>query len=280
MQRATITGIRVRSPSDARVIFHSVFLNIFPMVTRRLDTEERGLITSGSVYVWEERGPQAELTGVGIERWTDGIRWGPSRVREGFLFYHEKVTSQQIYSDNFHSPSYDPLRSVLIKQTYTVYVDTAHGRRKWHLIAYFTEDTASRLRTVDDIPELASLVVPYGLYKSARSAKGRPDSIFNPESEGSGFSRLEYVPYMPRPSPPTPNPDLTVESSEAWQNKLLREKSTPRRSGPSSTTSSDENLTNALVPLSYLQDQPLVRREPTDQILLKKLDSYYDRLRR
>lgn len=64
MQRATITGIRIRSPADARIIFHSVFLDILPMVTRRLDTEERGQITSGSVYVWEERGPQAELTGV------------------------------------------------------------------------------------------------------------------------------------------------------------------------------------------------------------------------
>jgi hypothetical protein len=64
MQRATITGLRVRSPADARVIFHSVALNIFPMVTRRLDTEERSLISSGSVYVWEERGPHAELTGV------------------------------------------------------------------------------------------------------------------------------------------------------------------------------------------------------------------------
>ena len=64
MQRATITGLRIRSPSDARVIFYSVFLNILPMVTRRLDTEERSLISTGSVYVWEERGPQAELTGV------------------------------------------------------------------------------------------------------------------------------------------------------------------------------------------------------------------------
>ncbi|KAF9472440.1 hypothetical protein BDN70DRAFT_886989 [Pholiota conissans] len=245
------------------------------MVTRRLDTEERSLITSGSVYVWEERGPQAELTGVGIERWTDGIRWGPSRVREGFLFYHEKTSSQQTFPDSYQSPSYDALRSVLIKQTYTVYVDTAHGRRKWHLIAYFTEDTASRLRTVDDIPQLASLVVPHGRYKSARSAKGRPDSIFN-DSESPGFSRFEYVPYMPRPSP-TPNPDPTVENSEAWQSKLEREQSISQRS---STTSSDENLSHALVPLCYLQDQPLVRREPTDQILLKKLDSYYDRLRR
>lgn len=91
MQRATCTGIRIRSPSDARVIFHAVLMGILPMVTRRLDTEERSLISPGSVYVWEERGPQAELTGVGgiplsvngpsdppvitkvgIERWTDG----------------------------------------------------------------------------------------------------------------------------------------------------------------------------------------------------------------
>ena len=64
MQRATITGLRIRSPADARVIFYSVFLNILPMVTRRLDTEERSLISTGSVYVWEERGPHAELTGV------------------------------------------------------------------------------------------------------------------------------------------------------------------------------------------------------------------------
>lgn len=62
-QRPTLTGTRVRSPADARTIFHAVFLNVIPMVTRRLDTEERGLITTGSVYVWEERGSQAELTG-------------------------------------------------------------------------------------------------------------------------------------------------------------------------------------------------------------------------
>lgn len=66
MQRATCTGIRIRSPSDARVIFHGVVLDILPMVTRRLDTEERSLISPGSVYVWEERGPHAELTGVSL----------------------------------------------------------------------------------------------------------------------------------------------------------------------------------------------------------------------
>lgn len=66
MQRATCMGIRVRSPADARVIFHAVFLNILPIVTRRLDNEERASISPGSVYVWEERGSQAELSGVSL----------------------------------------------------------------------------------------------------------------------------------------------------------------------------------------------------------------------
>jgi hypothetical protein len=66
MQRATCTGLHIRSPSDAEVIFHAVWLNILPIVTHRLDTEERSSISAGSVYVWEERCPYAEATGVGI----------------------------------------------------------------------------------------------------------------------------------------------------------------------------------------------------------------------
>jgi len=263
MQRATITGIRIRSPADACIIFHSVALNIFPMVTRRLDTEERSLITSGSVYVWEERGPHAELTGVGIERWTDGIRWGPSRVREGFLFYHEKPSSQQLYADGF-SPVYDSARSVLIKQTYTVYVDTPPGRRKWHLIAYFTEDTVGRLNSVDDFPELASMVVPHGKYKCARSAKGRPDHIFNSESQSPVFSRLEYVPYMPKPSTPV----------ATYQRLDIDTHHVPHQSRESANSSSSEEITReVLVPLEYLQHTPHPRRDPTDEKVLMLLNS-------
>jgi hypothetical protein len=64
MQSPTCTNLRIRSPSDVRVVFHAVLLDILPMVTRRLDSEERGLIVPGSVYVWEERGVHAEITGV------------------------------------------------------------------------------------------------------------------------------------------------------------------------------------------------------------------------
>lgn len=64
MQPPTITGLRIRSVNDAHVVFHAVYLNRLPIVSRRLDTEERRSITSGSVFVWEERGSNTEATGV------------------------------------------------------------------------------------------------------------------------------------------------------------------------------------------------------------------------
>lgn len=52
------------------------------MVTRRLDADERLALRSGCIYAWEERGPNTEMTGLGIERFTEGRRWSPSRVRD------------------------------------------------------------------------------------------------------------------------------------------------------------------------------------------------------
>ncbi|EAU91089.2 hypothetical protein CC1G_03257 [Coprinopsis cinerea okayama7 len=267
MQRATCTGIRIRSPADARVIFHAVFNDILPIVTRRLDTEERSLIQPGAVYVWEERGPHAELTGVGIERWTDGIRWGPSRVREGFLFYHEK--SQQSYSDHLYGADkpHNP-RAVLIKQTYTVFVDTARGQRKWHLIAYFTEESLDRLKTIEDFPQLAYLEVPPGKYKSARSAKGRPDNYFqSSDADSNHYSQLEYVSYAPnrRTSPNriegTPNRPLTWVDTSPHS-----ERSSRRRTHPYSPSSADDSGSDSgLAPLAYLQNIPPPRRHPIDE---------------
>ncbi len=66
MQRPTCTDVRIRSVADALIIFHAVSKAILPIVSRRLDSEERRCIRSGSVYVWEERGPDAEATGVSL----------------------------------------------------------------------------------------------------------------------------------------------------------------------------------------------------------------------
>lgn len=64
MQPPTCTSIRIRSVHDAHVIFHSVYVNVLPMVNRRLDTAERRAVCAGNVYVWEERGRSSDSTGV------------------------------------------------------------------------------------------------------------------------------------------------------------------------------------------------------------------------
>ncbi|KAJ7782365.1 Gti1/Pac2 family-domain-containing protein [Mycena maculata] len=245
MQRPTCTGMRVRSPADAHVIFHGVSLGILPMITRRLDTEERRAISSGCVFVWEERGgPNTEPMGLGIERWTDSIRWGPSRVREEFLFYHEKdpdpIDIDLGYDSDAPSPlGYGPshvlLRENLIKQTYSVFVETTHGRRKWHLIAYFTQDSVDYLRSVDDIPYLACLRVPPGIYTSARSAKGTGRTRFAEQH----FPYGRETNTRPYPAPPPYSPPTVV-----IRNVRVKE---------------------ILAPLEYLENIPPPRRHPEDE---------------
>ncbi|KAJ7049719.1 Gti1/Pac2 family-domain-containing protein [Mycena amicta] len=299
MQSPTCTNLRIRSPADVRVVFHAVLLDILPMVTRRLDSEERGLIVPGSIYVWEERGATAELTGVGIERWTDGIRWGPSRVREGFLFYHEKPTTHYVFPGGLY-PSHRQHASheLLIKQTYTAFVDTPRGQRKWHLIAYFTEESVDRLHCIDNYPALATLKVPHGKYKSARSVKGRPDHIFNPDDGTDGefpsSANLQYVLYEPgsvgsfspsrssrsTPSPRYPPRSLTWNGAPTpgdpgmggryWQSHSDPGSHTRNRSLPESRMSSVSPPNDGvLAPLEYLQAVTPPRRHPIDETALK-----------
>jgi hypothetical protein len=88
MQHPTCTGIRIRSVLDAQKIFYAVQQGLLRMVTRRLDADERMQLRTGCVYAWEERGPHTELTGLGIERFTEGRRWSPSRVRDVCRYPH------------------------------------------------------------------------------------------------------------------------------------------------------------------------------------------------
>ena len=82
MQQPTCTNIRIRSTQDAHKIFFAIQRGLLYMVTRRLDAEERLALKTGCAYAWEERGPHTEVTGLGIERFTEGRRWSPSRVRD------------------------------------------------------------------------------------------------------------------------------------------------------------------------------------------------------
>ncbi|KAF7315902.1 cAMP-independent regulatory protein pac2 [Mycena indigotica] len=286
MQTPTCTNLRIRSPADVRVVFHAVLLDILPMVTRRLDSEERGLILPGSVYVWEERGSNSDITGVGIERWTDGIRWGPSRVREGFLFYHEKPTTHYVFPGGLY-PSHrqHANHELLIKQTYTAFVDTPRGQRKWHLIAYFTEESIDRLNCIENYPALSTLRVPHGKYKSARSVKGRPDHIFNPDDSTEELSspsttQIQYVVYKPNaisssrstPSPPRSLPwnDGPTPPVHPRAIGISSQHHTRNRSLPGSRIASPIPGENGfLAPLEYLQTVTPPRRHPMDETTLK-----------
>jgi hypothetical protein len=79
MQSPTLSGTRLRNVDDALKIIHAVALGHLGMITRRLDFDERREIRSGNIYVWEERNPSTSNVGLGIERWTDGRQYTPSR---------------------------------------------------------------------------------------------------------------------------------------------------------------------------------------------------------
>ncbi|MCO5565347.1 hypothetical protein L7F22_019020 [Adiantum nelumboides] len=53
-----------------------------PKVKRRLRDDERKLIKSGQVFVFDEKES-------GIKRWTDGLLWSPSRILFNFLVYRQ-----------------------------------------------------------------------------------------------------------------------------------------------------------------------------------------------
>ncbi|KAF8971096.1 Gti1/Pac2 family-domain-containing protein [Flammula alnicola] len=257
MQQPTCIGLRVRTPADAHVLFHAVYEGILRMITRRLDTDERRAISSGCVYIWEERGPNAEATGMGIERWTDSIQWGPSRVRDEFLFYAEKRETQA-EMDVTTSDSSDTTtqrrrglyRQRLTKQTYSVFVETPRGRRKWHLIAYFVPDTVHLLHSIDDHPLLANLRVPRGMYTSARTSK-------NSRIHSSSQASLAY-----------PDPRGTEARHSHHRFSCTRNNILPSSSLIHPLFPIPPHGAAILAPLEYLKRLPPARRHVVDEMAL------------
>lgn len=64
------------------LIFEAVRRGLMPKITRRLRDDERKMITSGTIFVFDE----VESS---IKRWTDGMIWSPSRILNNFLVYRE-----------------------------------------------------------------------------------------------------------------------------------------------------------------------------------------------
>ncbi|KAF7761525.1 hypothetical protein Agabi119p4_9517 [Agaricus bisporus var. burnettii] len=263
----------------------------------RLDAEERRAIIPGNVYVWEERGANTEPTGLGMERWTDGMGWGPSRVRDEFLFYHQKEADlnddginpvtpwAQMMRHSTSRPSNRPYTldsritpesERLIKQTYSVHVSLPADRprgivRKWHLTAYFSQNKLDELRTVDEIHGIGDVSVPEGWFKSARVGKTRRDS----RAQGGNAHPGDAAPQSTTPpfySYPLGSPTSQQRHAPAHPH------SSPSPSSHSSTTSSPSihnggHPTGHLVPLEYLQNMSAPRRDPNDEQLLRRFSS-------
>jgi len=157
----------------------------------------------------------------------------------------------------------------MIKQTYSVYVQTADGTKKWHLNAYWTQETLDRLLTVDDIPELRSLEVPPGTYLCARTNRMRETvsrSGRNMFPEGSVVSSPSSPPaFLPYPS--QRRPDERCKSSPLSP-------SSPRSSR--STTPSpymySQSQSLSLAPIEVLEECRRFPRDPADVLILRSFN--------
>ena len=105
MQQPTLSGVHVSSVQDVQLIFYAVYLGILPMISRRLDAQERSQLRSGSCYVWAQREEAGAITGPGIERFTEGRRWSASRVRDVSFF---SVPPSRSYSIPSHVHLFSP----------------------------------------------------------------------------------------------------------------------------------------------------------------------------
>ncbi|KIW15250.1 hypothetical protein PV08_05295 [Exophiala spinifera] len=73
----------VATTQDALILFEACLQGHLSHVPRRPHDRERAhLITSGSIFIYEENAS-------GIKRWTDGVTWSPSRILGNFLVYRE-----------------------------------------------------------------------------------------------------------------------------------------------------------------------------------------------
>ncbi|KAG1893367.1 Gti1/Pac2 family-domain-containing protein [Suillus fuscotomentosus] len=185
----------IETTGDALLILEAARRGLIPRVTRRLVDSERKMITSGSVFVFDEDES-------GIKRWTDGFFWSPSRILGNFLLYRETdkrgAGHRGVRSDpaemNEHSQynvdgvrlegqtlsrpkgessslgidkhrervlvgsltnSYKFKSDGLMKKTFSLTI----GGVSQHLISYYkVEDVEQgRLRSPSSLPELASL---------------------------------------------------------------------------------------------------------------------------
>lgn len=245
----THPSLHIRNAQDALILFEAVRLNILPLITRRLNGNERSQLKSGDIFVWEESENKGALS-----RWTDGRRWSQSRMRGDYLWYQEQIDISQEERDAKAArralKTLDPTSSPstvsrrqdrpakpggLIKQTYSTMVRHTSSWKKWHIVAYFSEDEYLRLPTVDHYEYLRRLRVPDGIFLPGKASTRKLDQPNTPSLEGSS-----------RPMSPSESSSSEVYSRDRDQFTWST------RSSTSSPSGTDNDRVHALPPLSLL----------------------------
>ncbi|KZO95778.1 hypothetical protein CALVIDRAFT_537760 [Calocera viscosa TUFC12733] len=185
----------VSSQHDALVIFEAARRGCIPVMRHRLADNEKDIhLMPGSVYVWEEA-HASDRSSRCLRRWTDGVKWSQSRMREPFLFYEEVPPFERTEQDRRNRyantpPSTSTLpsdahgaaprarhpsrRDRIIKQdglkklTFSALVcmdlaDPQDKWAKWHLVCYMTGNDRT-IPGVAELPKFAPIEVPDGVY--------------------------------------------------------------------------------------------------------------------
>ncbi|KAH9839128.1 Gti1/Pac2 family-domain-containing protein [Rhodofomes roseus] len=310
-QSPTCLNVRVKTTEEAHLVLHKVALNHLPMIHNRLLEDERWSVREGSVFVWEERKERDNHNSSAISRWTDGRRWGPSRVKDEFLIYHEHLPDVPDNMDPAEREEF--IASRLIKQTYSAWVQLVGGRKKWHLVAYYSQRTDKTLPRILSIPDFALCRGTYtpDRYTSARAPRTRPRSNSNQSEENdddssddsdrsdepqpappqvpvagpSHTSTLVFDPQSFLVSPvdrdplraaPAPavqcNTSATVTVPAPGSTAVAGPSAVPPSARPQTPSERSEGGEYALAPLVYDRMSPYPPRHPVDSVALRSLD--------
>ncbi|TIB64457.1 hypothetical protein E3P78_01199 [Wallemia ichthyophaga] len=162
---------------DAVVLFKAVEASKLQLYKRRLTSSERMSIKSGDIFIWEEC--------QGMQRWTDGRRWGPSRVQGGFLWYKEIEANED---------------TALIKQTYSLpqSVSNMIQEPKLHLVCYTNANNNLQRPSDDPTLEQFKHSTEYTTPSVLTSSAGQPNRSDRPEP----IKILNDTSFSPPPTPP------------------------------------------------------------------------------
>ncbi|KAI9293857.1 hypothetical protein K502DRAFT_275667, partial [Neoconidiobolus thromboides FSU 785] len=132
----------IKNISDALKLIEATRLGLIPLIQRRLTSEERLSIRSGSIFVFNASNP-------GLKRWTDGMRWSASRFNGHFLTYTQKNAKY--------------INNELIKKAITI---VTRDDKRFGLISYYTNADIdnNNLKNPSKDTYLNNIILPKNYY--------------------------------------------------------------------------------------------------------------------